>query len=61
MVAGALFKRIEEEKGLAVDRAAGLRRPGGAFGQLEYPSPPGRARTNLDRNYILAAYMSSAT
>jgi hypothetical protein len=43
--------------------AAGLLPPGGAFGQLEYPTPPSRARKNLDRhpNYILAAYMASGT
>jgi hypothetical protein len=42
---------------------AGLRRPRGALGQLEYPTPPLRARQNLDRhpNYILAAYMASGT
>ena len=42
---------------------AGLRRPGEVFGQLEYLTPPLRARTNLDRhpNYILAAYMASGT
>jgi hypothetical protein len=35
----------------------------GLFGQLQYPTPPLRARKNLDRhpNYILAAYMSSGT
>jgi len=35
----------------------------GLFGQLQYPTPPLRARKNLDRhpNYILAAYMASGT
>jgi hypothetical protein len=58
-VGGALVKRIEEEKGLV----ARLPPPGGVFGQLEYLSPPERARKNLDRhpNYILAAYMASDT
>jgi hypothetical protein len=34
-----------------------------AFGQLRYLTSPERARKNLDRhpNYILAAYMASAT
>jgi hypothetical protein len=32
----ALFKRIEEERGWV----AGLRRPGEAFGGLEYPTVP---------------------
>jgi hypothetical protein len=56
---GALFKRIEEEKGLGV---SGLRRPGGAFGQLRYLSPPERARGSLDRHatYIVAAYVAGA-
>ena len=55
----ALFRRIEEGAGWV----AGLRCPGGAFGPLQYPTPPLRARTDLDRhaNYILAAYMASGT
>jgi hypothetical protein len=37
--------------------------PNGRRFGLEQPSPPGRARKNLDRhpNYILAAYMASGT
>ncbi len=41
---------------------AGLRRPGGAFGQLGYPTPPLRARASLDRHatYIVAAFIAGA-
>ena len=36
MAAGVLFKRTEEEQGWV----AGLRRPGGAFGQFQYLTVP---------------------
>ena len=41
---------------------AGLRRPGEVFGQLEYLTPPLRARASLDRHatYIVAAYVAGA-
>jgi hypothetical protein len=38
LVGGALFKRIEEEKGWV----AWLRRPGGVFSGFQYPTPPER-------------------
>ena len=40
-----------------------LRGPGGAFGQLEYLTPPLRACKDLDHhpNYILAACMALGT
>src|SRR5262249_17407633 len=36
---------------------------GWVFGRFQYPTPPLRARKNLDRhpNYILAAYMAFGT
>ena len=40
---------------------AGLRRPGGVFGQLQYPTPPLRASTEAKRKALEAAYTDVVT